>query len=323
MREVKDLLGRFGLSPKKAFGQNFLIDPTVPERIAESAADTVGVRRSDEVKDDPTVPEHIAESAVDTVPRRPTAALEIGPGIGALTAELAARFDRVVAVEIDRGLIPVLGETLADHDNVEIVEGDFLDLDLPAFFADKLAGYDVAVCANLPYYVTTPIMMRFFDAFPSSRPLPVSSLTFMVQREVADRICSTSDAGDYGAVAASIALAARADKLFSVPPGCFYPAPSVTSAVMRLTPYEKGVRTVYPDAPEDDAECEAFAAAVRRLIAAAFGQRRKTLANALSALYPKERAAAAIEKCGFRPDVRGEKLSAAHFCRLADELRNV
>ena len=294
VREVKALLAERGLLPKKAFGQNFLIDPTVPERIAGSSADTA---RS-----------------------RPTAALEIGPGVGALTSQLAQRFDRVVAVEIDRGLIPLLGETLAEYDNVEIVEGDFLDLDVPAFFAEKLAGYDVAVCANLPYYVTTPILMRFFDAFPASKRLPIASLTFMVQREVADRICSTSDAGDYGAVAASIALAARADKLFSVPPGCFYPAPSVTSAVMRLTPHENGIRTVYPDAPEDDMECDAFAAAVHRIIAAAFGQRRKTLANALSALYPKERVNAAIAECGFRPDVRGEKLSAADFCRLAAEL---
>ena len=297
VREIKALLAEHGLSPKKAFGQNFLIDPTVPERIADSAADTV---RS-----------------------RPSAALEIGPGVGALTAQLAERFDRVVAVEIDRGLIPVLGETLAEHDNVEIVEGDFLELDLPVFFAEHFSDCDVAVCANLPYYVTTPIMMRFFDAFPASKKLPVASLTFMVQREVADRICSTSDAGDYGAVAASIALAARADKLFSVPPGCFYPAPSVTSAVMRLTPHENGVRSVYSDAPVDDAACDAFAAAVRRLIAAAFGQRRKTLANALSGLYPKERVAAAIAECGFRPDVRGEKLSAADFCRLADELKKV
>lgn len=291
VREVKAFLAGHGLSPKKAFGQNFLIDPSVPERIADCAADTV---RS-----------------------RPCAALEIGPGVGALTARLAQRFDLVVAVEIDRGLIPLLGETLSDHENVEIVEGDFLDLDVSAFFADKLAGYDVAVCANLPYYVTTPIMMRFFDAFPASRKMPVCSLTFMVQREVADRICSTSDAGDYGAVAASIALAARADKLFSVSPGCFYPAPSVTSAVMRLTPHENGIYSVYPDAPENEAECDAFAAGVRRLIASAFGQRRKTLANALSGVYPKQRVAAAITECGFRPDVRGEKLSAADFCRLA------
>jgi 16S rRNA (adenine1518-N6/adenine1519-N6)-dimethyltransferase len=294
VREVKALLAEHGLSPKKAFGQNFLIDPTVPERIAESAADTV---RS-----------------------RPTAALEIGPGVGALTAQLAGRFDRVVAVEIDRGLIPVLGETLAEFDNAQIVEGDFLDLDLTAFLAEKFEGYDVAVCANLPYYVTTPIMMRFFDAFPASKPLPVSSLTFMVQREVADRICSSSAAGDYGAVAASIALAARADKLFSVPPGCFYPAPSVTSAVMRLTPHEKGIRSVYPDAPADDAECDRFAAQVRRTVAAAFCQRRKTLVNALSGLYPKDRLNAAVERCGLRPDIRGEKLSASDFCRLTDEL---
>lgn len=296
VREVKALLEEFGLSPKKAFGQNFLIDPSVPERIADAAADTVRGGR-------------------------PTAALEIGPGVGALTARLAERFDRVVAVEIDRGLIPVLGRTLSEYDNVEIVEGDFLSLDLEAFFAEKFSGYDVAVCANLPYYVTTPIMMRFFDTFPRAKRMPVSSLTFMVQLEVAQRICSTSDAGDYGAVAASVALSASACRLFNVPPGCFYPAPSVTSAVMRLTPHGNAIRTVYPDAPDDDAECERFAAETGRIITAAFAKRRKTLVNALSELYPKERLNAELAELGLRQDIRGEKLSAADFCRLADRLR--
>lgn len=296
VREVKALLAEFGLSPKKAFGQNFLIDPSVPERIADAAADTVRTR--------------------------PSAALEIGPGVGALTSCLAERFDKVVAVEIDRGLIPVLGRTLEKYDNVEIVEGDFLSLDLEAFFEEKFSGYDVAVCANLPYYVTTPIMMRFFDTFSAARPMPVSSLTFMVQLEVAQRICSTNDAGDYGAVAVSVALSAGACKLFNVPPGCFYPAPSVTSAVMRLTPHENAIRSVYPDAPADDVECERFAAETRRLIAAAFAKRRKTLANALSDSYPKERVAAVLADLGLRSDIRGEKLSAADFCRLAHGLRS-
>lgn len=287
VKEVKALLAEFDLSPKKAFGQNFLIVPDVPERIADAAADTV---RS-----------------------RPSAALEIGPGIGALTDRLADRFDRVVAVEIDRGLIPLLGRTLSRHENVEIVEADFLSLDLAAFFSEKFAGYDVAVCANLPYYVTTPIMMRFFDVFGGGRKMPVSSLTFMVQLEVAQRICSSSDAGDYGAVAAAIALFARADKLFNVPPGCFYPAPSVTSAVMRLTPHENGILSVYPDVPGD---AELFADEVRSVIAAAFGQRRKTLTNALSGRYTKDRVVCALAECGLRPDIRGEKLSAADFCRL-------
>ena len=294
-REVKALLEEFGLAPKKGFGQNFLINPDVPINIADASAAVVR--------------------------QRPSAALEIGPGIGALTSCLAERFDKVVAVEIDRGLIPVLGRTLEEYGNVTVVNTDFMELDLPAFFAEHFDGYDVSVCANLPYYITTPVMMKFFESFPASAPLPISSLTFMVQLEVADRICSDKTSDEYGSVTASIGLAAKGRKLFNVSAGNFYPAPSVTSAVMRLTPHEKGIYDVYPDAPTDPAECEKFAAEVKKTIAAAFSKRRKTLANALSSVYPKDKAAEAIAACGLRSDIRGERLSSADFCRLAAELR--
>lgn len=289
-REVRELLQRFSLAPKKGFGQNFLINPEIPERIAESS--------------------------FDAAQGTPCAVLEIGPGIGALTVELCERFDKVVAVEIDRGLLPLLEETLADYGNVTVVSADFMNLDVAEFFREHFNGYSVSVCANLPYYITTPVMMKLFEAFPLSEPLPISSMTFMVQLEVANRICSDELSGEYGSVTASIGLCSHADKLFNVSAGNFYPAPSVTSAVMRLTPYENGIYTVYPDSPEDKGECEVFAANVKRVIAAAFSQRRKTLANALSSLYPKEKIAAALCECEMREDIRGEKLSSADFCRL-------
>ena len=186
-REVRALLDRYGLAPQKGFGQNFLINPDIPERIAESSYNAV---RS-----------------------RPCAALEIGPGIGALTSSLCERFDRVVAVEIDRGLLPLLDETLGDYDNVTVVSADFMTIDIAEFFREHFSGYDVSVCANLPYYITTPIMMKLFESFPVSEAMPISSMTFMVQLEVADRICSTESAGDNGSVTASIGLSAKAEKL--------------------------------------------------------------------------------------------------------------
>lgn len=294
VKEVKSLLAEFDLAPKKGFGQNFLINPDVPE--------------------------NIADASYNAARRRPCAALEIGPGIGALTSALAERFDKVIAVEIDRGLIPLLERTLGEYDNVTVISADFMELDLPEFFREHFDGYDVSVCANLPYYITTPVMMKFFDSFPASSPLPVSSMTFMVQLEVADRICSSSASDEYGSVTASVGLMSRGRKLFNVSAGNFYPAPSVTSAVMQLLPHGNGIYTAYPDAPSDREECEKFAADVKRVIAAAFSQRRKTLANALSSLYPKSEITAALENCGHRIDIRGERLSSADFCELTAKL---
>ena len=296
---VRELLDKYGLAPKKGFGQNFLVNPAVPRRIAACSR---GSAPAD----------------------RPSAVLEIGPGVGALTQALAQEYDRVVCVEIDRGLIPLLGEALAEYGNVTMVEADFMALDLPAFLAEKFGdltaeGGTVGVCANLPYYITTPVIMKLVESFPADRPLPFASLTVMVQTEVARRLAAEAGSADYGAISASLALRCRAEKLFDVGPGNFLPAPKVSSSVVGIVPHG-GIGELYPDAPADPEDLLRFAGRTGELIELAFGQRRKTLVNALSAKYPKEKTAAALEACGLRPDIRGEKLSACDFCRLADLL---
>lgn len=296
---VRDLLAKYGLAPKKGYGQNFLINPRIPAEIAEVSRGYV--------PDD-----------------RPAGVLEIGPGVGSLTQRLAEEYDRVVAVEIDRGLIPLLSESLAEHDNVRVVEADFMKLDLHAFldehFGDLMRdGGTVSVCANLPYYITSPVLMKLLEAFPPERPVPFGSIVVMIQREVAQRLAAQAGQADYGAITAQIALRCRTEKRIDVSPGNFLPPPKVSSAVIALIPHG-GIREVYPDAPSDDEECRAFAERVSDLIELAFGQRRKTLVNALSGKYPKEKTAAALEACSHRPDIRGERLSAGDFCRLADAL---
>lgn len=299
VQTVCSLLERYGLAPKKGFGQNFLINPTVPGRIAE-----------------------LSVSFADR--GRPSGVLEIGPGVGALTQYLAGVYDKVVAVEIDHGLIPLLGEVFAGADNVTIVEADFMSLELRTFlheqFGDLLAaGGTVGVCANLPYYITTPVIMKLLEAFPLTEKIPLSSLVVMIQLEVARRLAATPAQPDYGSISAEIALRANAKKLLDVGAGNFLPVPKVASAVVGIVPHG-GIREVYPDAPADDAACLRFSAQVSELITLAFGQRRKTFLNAVSEKYPKEKTAAVLEACGIRPDIRGEKLSAADFCRLTDLL---
>ena len=296
---VRSLLERYDLAPKKGFGQNFLINPMVPERIAE-----------------------LSSSFADHT--KPTGVIEIGPGVGALTQYLAGEYDKVVAVEIDRGLIPLLGEVFEDFDNVTVVEADFMNIDLHAFlrehFRDILdAGGSVSVCANLPYYITTPVIMKLLEAFPLTEKIPLSSIVVMIQLEVARRLAATPAQSDYGSISAEIALRAEAKKLLDVSAGNFLPVPKVASAVVGIVPHG-GIREVYPDAPADDAECLAYSAKVSELITLAFGQRRKTLINAVSEKYPKDKVAAVLEECGIRPDIRGEKLSASDFCRIADLL---
>lgn len=299
MSVVRGLLDKYGLAPKKGFGQNFLVNAAIPQRIA-------------------------ACSREFAPGDRPSGVLEIGPGVGALTQYLAREYDRVVAVEIDRGLIPLLGEALADYSNVTVVEADFMELDLPAFieerFGDLLAaGGSLSVCANLPYYITTPVIMKLIEGFPAGDPLPFAAFTVMVQLEVARRLAAEAGSADYGAISASLALRCRTEKLFDVAPGNFLPAPKVSSAVVGIVPHG-GIREVYPGAPEDPDGLPRFAERVSGLIAMAFGQRRKTLVNALSGKYPKEKTAAALEECGLRGDIRGERLSAEDFCRLAAAL---
>lgn len=296
---VRSLLEKYGCAPKKGYGQNFLINPSVPMRIAELSA-----------------------SYAD--PAKPAGVLEIGPGVGALTQYLCQQYDKVVAVEIDHGLIPLLAESLAEYDNVTVVESDFMEIDLPAFlkehFGDILeAGGTIGVCANLPYYITTPVIMKLLESFPMNERIPLTSITVMVQLEVARRLAAKAGSVDYGSISAEIALRANTEKLLDVSAGNFLPVPKVASAVVGIVPHG-GIREVYPDAPAGEEECEAFAENASELITLAFGQRRKTLVNSIGAKYPKEKTAAVLEELGIRPDIRGEKLSAQDFCRLADYL---
>ena len=303
-RVVRELLDRYGLAPKKGYGQNFLINRDVPYRIAASAAAGCDVGYGEA--------EHASR----------VSALEIGPGVGSMTAELSELFDRVVAVEIDNGLIPLLEEVLSDCGDVSVVNADFLKLDLPSFIEEKFGDGRVRVCANLPYYVTTPVIMKILESFPPVEKTPIDSVTVMIQREVADRLCSSAGDAEYGSVTSSVALHGRVAKLFSVAPGNFYPAPKVTSSVVQIKLYENGIYELYPDAPQDRDECVSFIGKVKRVIELAFIQRRKTLVNALSGEFSKDKVLSALETMEKRPDVRGERLSPYDFCRLTDLIYN-
>lgn len=275
--EIKALLERHGFRFSKAMGQNFLVASWVPERIAEEAGLDAGC-----------------------------GVLEVGPGIGCLTAQLAQRAGKVVSVELDGSLAPILAETLHGRDNVEIVYGDVLRQDIPALVAERLSGLRPVVCANLPYNVTSPLLAAFIDA------RCFQSITVMVQREVARRLCAAPGTGDYGAFGVYVQWNCEAEILFDVPPDCFMPRPKVTSSVVRLVPR--------PCPPADVCD-EAF---LFRVIRAAFNQRRKTLLNGLSnglPGYSKQQIAAAIEKCGLDPQVRGETLALSSFAALANCLK--
>lgn len=273
---IKKIMEENGIRFRKEYGQNFLIDPTVPERIADECADT-------------------AELLI----------LEIGPGIGCLTQELCLRYKKVLAVEIDKGLIPVLGETLREYGNVTVLNDDVMEVDLPALVAREAEGLPVSVAANLPYYITTPILMRLLES-----GVPFDSITVMVQKEVADRLTALPGSADYGAITAVLGYYGAARRLFTVPAGAFMPAPKVDSAVIRLDLYkEKPIR------PADES-------LFFRVIKGAFEQRRKTLLNALSAKLgmPKDVLLAAFAEAGLAPDIRGERLSTAAFAALADAI---
>jgi len=278
INEIKALLGRHGFRFSKSLGQNFLINPQIPRDIAAASGAGPG-----------------------------TGVLEIGPGIGPLTRELSALADKVVCVELDRSLLPILSETLADRDNVEVVCGDILKLDLPALVDGKLAGTEeTLVCANLPYNITTPVLTALLE---EGR---FASVTVMIQREVARRICAAPGTADYGAFSVFCQYHAEARTLFDVPPECFLPAPKVTSSVLRLVPR--------PAPAEVDDEARFF-----RVVRAAFAQRRKTLVNSLSAALglPKDAAAAAVLACGLPAGVRGERLGISEFAALSKQLQFV
>lgn len=271
--QIKDLLERHSFHFSKTFGQNFLITARIPEKIAEGAA--------------------IDEN---------TTVLEIGPGIGCLTRCLAARAKKVVTVEIDDRLLPILNETLGDLSNVQVVHGDILKTDLNALLG---AEEKLAVCANLPYNITTPILVYLLES-----GLPFESITVMVQKEVAQRFCAERGSKDYGAITLFLNYYTKPKMLFSVGAGNFLPKPRVDSAVLRL-------QAIQP--PVDTPPEELF-----RLIRAAFSMRRKTLQNTLaSAGIAKERTAAALEALNLPATTRGEELGLAEYAALAKELNNI
>ena len=273
------ILQKYNFNFQKKFGQNFLVDTHVLEKIMDAAQIT---------KEDCVV--------------------EIGPGIGTMTQYLAERAGSVVAVEIDRNLIPILQETLAEYHNVTIINEDILKVDLNKIVEEKNQGRPVKVVANLPYYITTPIIMGLFE-----NHVPLQSITVMVQKEVADRMQVGPGTKDYGALSLAVQYYAKPEIVAIVPPNCFIPRPSVGSAVIRLTRYEE---------PPVQAEDEAF---LFDVIRASFNQRRKTLVNGLSNAQnlslTKEQIAAALEVMGLSPTVRGETLTLAQFARLSDLLK--
>ena len=274
--QIKDLLTRHGFRFSKSLGQNFLTASWVPEKIAESA----GLDAN-------------------------TAVLEIGPGIGCLTVELSKRAGKVLSVELDRSLMPVLSETLAGCENTEVLFGDVMKTDLKEIVERDFSGYRPVVCANLPYNITSPVLTKLVSSGL------FDTITVMIQREVARRICAGPGESDYSAFGILMQWYTDLEILFDVSPGCFIPQPKVTSSVIRLKH-----RTVPPVSVQDEAQ-------MFSLVRAAFNQRRKTLVNALSSGVPRlsrEAAEAAITSCGFDPRIRGEALSIAEFAKLSNAI---
>ena len=273
---IKDLLTRHGFHFSKAKGQNFLTQSWVPQQIAEEAGvdDTCGV-------------------------------LEVGPGMGPLTQQLCLRAKKVVAVEVDQNLKPVLAETMAPHDNLEIIFGDVLKQDVAALVQEKFGGLRVKACANLPYYITSDILAALLEA------KCFESVTVMVQKEVAQRICAKPGTAAYGAFTVFCQYYTDPEILFDVPPNCFIPQPKVTSAVLHLH-----VRTE-PVCPVSDEKL------FFKVVRGSFAQRRKTLVNGLAAVFgslSKAQLTDILVECGFSPNVRGETLSIPEFARLADAI---
>lgn len=273
---VKSILAKHGFTFSKALGQNFIINPNVCPEMADEAIDNDGM-----------------------------GVLEIGPGIGVLTYQLAKRADKVVSVELDKRLLPVLDETLAEFDNVEIINADVMKLDLNELIKEKFGSREVCVCANLPYYITSPIIMMLLES-----KLPIKSITVMVQKEAADRLCAEIGSRDSGAVTVAVNYYAEAKRLFNVSKGSFMPAPKVDSAVIRLD-----IRQEPPVKVSDEKK-------FFKLVKAAFGQRRKTALNSISSgmSLPKSEVAAAIEKTGLDINIRAEKLTMQQLADLCENI---
>ncbi len=274
--EIKRILSKHGFTFSKAMGQNFLVNPSVCPRMAQfSGAD------------------------------ENTGVIEIGPGIGVLTNELCKIARKVVSVELDTRLMPVLEETLAEHENFKVINADVMKVDLHKFIEEEFAGMDVVVCANLPYYITSPIIMKLLED-----KLPIKALTVMVQKEAADRLCAEVGSRESGAVTVAVNYYSEAEKLFGVSRGSFMPAPNVDSAVIRLNVAEK---------PRVDVKDEKL---FFRMIKSAFGQRRKTISNSVTSglSLSKDVFRTACENAGVSPTARAEALTLDELARLANAI---
>lgn len=275
---VRSLMQKYGIAPQKRYGQNFLIQENTVCRIAEAAGmgdDELGI-------------------------------LEIGPGIGTLTQKLAQRYRRVVAVELDRSLLPVLAETLSGYENIRVVQGDALKIDLAALVKEEFGGMRVCVCANLPYYITSPILLRLLETDGL-----FEAVTVMIQKEVADRLCALPGTPEYGAITAVCAYYAETEKCFSVSPSSFLPPPKVTSEVIRMNLYRS-----------PPVQCKSREN-LMRVIRGAFAKRRKTLANSLvgeTVRHTKAEIEQTLAALGYRTDIRGEALGLVDFARISDML---
>ena len=274
-----EVLQKYKFNFQKKFGQNFLIDTHVLDKI---------IRESGVTKDD--------------------CVIEIGPGIGTMTQYLCENAREVVAIEIDKNLIPILQDTLSSYDNVTVINEDVLKVDIKKLAEEKNGGKPVKVVANLPYYITTPIIMGLFESY-----VPIDSITIMVQKEVADRMQEGPGSKEYGALSLAVQYYAKPEIVANVPPNCFMPRPNVGSAVIRLTCHEK---------PPVEVEDESF---MFNIIRASFNQRRKTLVNGLgnAAFLPvtKEQVVEALEKMELSPTIRGEALSLEQFAELSNILK--
>ncbi|MCH5325324.1 MAG: 16S rRNA (adenine(1518)-N(6)/adenine(1519)-N(6))-dimethyltransferase RsmA [Eubacterium sp.] len=270
--QIKELFNKYGFSFTKSLGQNFLINPTVCPRIAEMGGVT-----------------------------REVGVLEIGTGIGVLTRELAERGKKVVALEIDRTLEPILNETLGEYDNVEVIFADVMETDLQQLIKEKFDGMDVVVCANLPYYITSPVIMKLLE-----ERLPIKSVTVMVQLEAAERICAAMGSRNCSALTAAVSWYSKPKKLFNVKPGSFMPAPKVDSAVIRLDLYDKP--------PYDVEDEKLFFSVIRQ----SFSQRRKQLINPLSGFFNIDKSvlSSAMTENGIKPTARAEELTMEDFVKL-------
>ena len=277
INQIKALLARHGFRFSKSMGQNFLIEDWVPYDIADASGASTGC-----------------------------GVLEVGPGIGPLTSQLAKRADKVVSVELDKALLPILSETMGEYDNFELVPGDILKTNIPALVQEKFQGLTPLACANLPYNITSPAITALIEANC------FQAITVMIQREVAQRICANPGSSDYGAFSVYCQYHTDSELLFEVPPTCFIPAPKVTSAVLRMVPKAK------PECVDDEAH-------FFKVVKASFAQRRKQLINGLISSFgsklSREQLAQAIADCGLPADVRGERLGIEEFAALSKAIR--